>query len=103
MAAIRRRFNYKNIILDDMPNSEGAMVRLRDGRYKRMPWGGFISLSEAKALPGAQPVKLEAEEYKAEPSIFGDWQRVPEGKHIQGCRVGHLVYGVQVDGVPRVI
>ncbi len=109
MIVLRRQFNYKVIQLSEEPSAEVVGVLTKQGDYTYVQWGGFIKLATAKSYDTAKPVKLEISEYTLEYSIAADWTKVPPGKHVQGCLMstpdGHSlrVYGITVDGAPRII
>lgn len=98
MPALRRKQNYRNIILTADTPHETVGVYLRSGLTRDVIWRGFVDLERAQG----SPVKLHIHSYQAENS--GPWTPLRENECIQGCVVvGEGVYGVLIDGVPRVI
>lgn len=84
---------------------EVVPVLLRDGDFRRVPWGGYVDIEEIhkryKHL--ARPVKLDIVEYSVSPGDWPIWRRVPEGIVVQGAIIGGKALGVVADGVPRLV
>lgn len=98
MPALRRKQNFRNIILTASAQHETVGVYLRSGLTRDVIWRGFVDVKGARG----QPVKLNIHSYQARD--YGPWILLKENECIQGCVVvGDGVYGVLVDGVPRVI
>lgn len=98
MPALRRKQNYRSIILAADTQRETVGVYLRSGLTRDVIWKGFVELRRAKG----RPVKLKIHSYQA--ADYGPWILLKENECIQGCVVvGGGVYGVLIDGVPRVI
>lgn len=106
MPVIHRRQNYRNIMLHAEPNSNGVGVRRRDGSLGYKRWLGFVDVGQAKEW-GEQgrckPVLLEAVAVTSGDRLTGPWVQVPPGGHVQGCLINTGVYGVLVDGMPRIV
>lgn len=88
---LRYRHNYANICLSKHTRGESVGVRRKNGSTHYASWRGFIDRDTAKRIPGSRPVKLIIEEYRVMPD---QWQKVPEGKFIQGCLVGNFAFAV---------
>ncbi|MGB5708149.1 MAG: hypothetical protein WBM41_15115 [Arenicellales bacterium] len=98
MPALRRKQNYRNIILAVDAQHETVGVYLRSGLTRDVIWKGFVDLNLAQG----RPVKLHIHSYQAED--YGHWILLKDNECIQGCVVvGEGVYGVLIDGVPRVV
>jgi len=54
-------------------------------------------------MPAAKPVKLKIAAYALEQDMPANWVDLADGQMIQGCYVGHGVYGVTCGGVPRLV
>lgn len=100
MPALMRRLNYRHIILGEDTQHESVGVRLKDGTWRYLPWLGFLDVDTAAAR--GRPVKLEVIRV-TDGDGLGDWERLEAGQFAQGCLVGHGVFGVLVDGSPRII
>jgi len=103
MPALRRKLNSRNIVLHDEPAREMIGVATREGDYRYLPWLGFIELHMAKRLPGARPVKLQADAVSPTDGFSSDWQSLKPGQHVQGCLLGRGVFGVVNEGFPRIV
>lgn len=98
MPALRKKQNYRNIILANDTQHETVGVYLRSGLTRDIIWRGFVDLECAKG----RPVRLHVHSYQTED--YGPWILLKENECIQGCVVvGEGVYGVSIDGMPRVI
>ena len=98
MPVLRRKQNYRNILLTVDTRHETVGVYLRSGLTRDIIWRGFVESLHAKGTP----VKLDVHSYQVE--AFGPWITLRENEYIQGCvAVGQGVYGVLIDGVPRVV
>ncbi|PLW67799.1 hypothetical protein [Pseudohalioglobus lutimaris] len=103
MPALRRKLNYRNIVLHDEPSRETIGVATREGDYRYLPWLGFIELRLARRIPGARPVKLQAEAVSPTEGLSSDWRTLEAGEHVQGCLLGRGVFGVLNKGFPRIV
>mgnify|MGYP000188353390 CR=1 FL=1 len=101
MPAIFTKLNYKNIVLEHDTRYEEIGVVLRTGGVRYIRWLGFIDVSSARSLRGGVPVKLVAAAYRSE-ILFSRIDLEP-GQYVQGFLVNDGVYGVLVDGTPRII
>jgi hypothetical protein len=98
MPALRRKQNYRNIILAADTAHETVGVYLRSGLTRDVIWRGFLELRHAQGTP----VKLKIHSYQT--INYGPWILLKENEYIQGCvMVGEGVHGVLIDGVPRVV
>lgn len=98
MPTLRRKQNYRNIILAADTQLDTVGVYLRSGLTRDVIWRGFVDLHHAQG----RPVKLNIHSYQTKD--YGPWILLKDNERIQGCVVvGDGVYGVLVDGVPRVI
>ena len=98
MPALRRKQNYRNIVLADDTRHETVGALLRSGLTRDVIWRGFVDVRSAKG----RPVKLKIHSYQTKD--HGSWILLKENEFIQGCLVvGEGVYGILVNGVPRVI
>lgn len=71
---------------------------LRSGLTRNVNWQGSVDLH----YPQGTPVKLNIHSYHTED--HGPWILLKDNEYIQGCVVvGEGVYGVMIEGVPRVI
>ncbi len=107
MPALRRKMNYRNIVLSSEQNSEGVGVRLKSGDYTYKRWLGFVSREQAGRWQMEQllaiPVKLEINAYSQGEGLGYPWHELSRGQYIQGCLTGLGVYGVLDRGTPRLI
>lgn len=100
MVALRRKQNYRNIVLRDYYEGERVGVLLRDGSLQYVKWLGFVELDEAKQRPYSRPVKVSIHSIQQ----TTEWVTLSDGEYVQGClTVGEGVRGVLIDGVVRVI
>ena len=98
MPALRRKQNYRNVILAADTKHETVGVYLRSGLTRDVIWRGFVESRHAEGTP----VRLDIHSYQAE--AYGRWILLRESEFIQGClAVGDGVYGVLIDGIPRVV
>lgn len=100
MLSIARRQNYRIIELSHTTRNEAVEVRLADGRYRFVPWRGFIGADRALNLPNARPVKLKVS--KVRNSQREGWRDLPKGAFVQGCLTPDGVFAV-VDHRVRVL
>ena len=98
MPALRRKQNYRHVILAADTEHETVGVYLRSGLTRDVIWRGFVDIGNALGTP----VRLDAHSYQVHPS--GPWVTLMENEYIQGCVVvDQGVYGVAIGGIPRVI
>ncbi|MFT5692421.1 MAG: hypothetical protein ACI92E_001753 [Oceanicoccus sp.] len=97
MPALRVKQNAVFRALDDYMIEERRPVdcRLKDGDYRPMVWGGFISMGDIGIRQGRM-VKLRVYEY-TEGNRFSGWSRVQAEQHVLGCVAGNKAYGVLQD------
>ncbi len=86
MHTLYRKFNYRNIRLDDDAIGQTVGVLKRDGSIKQLRWCGFITRAKAKSKPNAQPVKLVITRV--------DGKDLAPGETVQGCLLPEGVYAV---------
>lgn len=103
MPVLRRKLNHRNILLFETPSRESIGVAMRTGDYRYIRWLGFVDVEQAKAIPGAKPVKLLVEAISPTDGYSSDWQSLSSGQHVQGCLVPAGVYGILEQGQPRVL
>ena len=98
---LRRKQNYRNIVLaDDTPNETVGVV-LKDGGVRYVMWKGFIDRKEALRNPHARPVKLQIYSFS---KGLEQWTLLRDNEFIQGCIIdGDGVYGVVEENQLRVI
>lgn len=106
---LRRRLNYRLILLTPETRGETVGVLRKDGSVGYVAWRGFIARSAAllaQRQTGAVPVKLAIDAFSLEDDATGPaatWRSVAEGYHLQGCLMCDGVRCVLVDGSPRIL
>lgn len=100
MIKLKVRFNgWFKVTGEDDPFAP-VPVRLKNGETARMNFAGWITLDQAKAK-GMRPVKIVAFGWSADDI---HWTFVDERtEFVQGAVSGRDVWGVTVDGEPRII
>jgi hypothetical protein len=91
MITLYRRLNYRNIELSINTIGEQVGVLRRDGSVRMVRWLGFIDRSEARALPGAVPVKLVVARVVENGDTAVD---VPRGSYVKGCWIESGAFAV---------
>ncbi len=93
--ALNRRQNAANILLDATTINETVGYLLPDGEWRFARWLGFIERGEARALAGAQPVRLvEITRIGRTDGVSTKWQEVPAGEYVHGCLVEQGAFAV---------
>ena len=103
MPSLLRRFNYKNIVFDEDASRQSIGVLKRDGSIQYVRWLGFISLEGAKTIPHSKAVKLEVFAVSEQNTLDYNWDNLGDGEYIQGCLTTSGVFGVLLEGKPRIV
>mgnify|MGYP000241716126 CR=1 FL=1 len=103
MPILIRKLNYRNIPLEQDTRKEVVGVQLRAGGVKCVPWRGFMDLEHVRTLQQAIPVKLVISAYVPGDEIGCARIELTPGQYGQGCLFDGVVYGVLVDGKPRIV
>lgn len=105
MPCIRRRYHYAKIYIDDQAPEllgrelVGSMldVRLRNGDFKRIPFGGFLR----NPLSILSPLKIDNVEAYADQGFYeGGWIELGGNAIILGAYIRKQAWVVVNDGVP---
>ena len=94
-----RKLNHRNITLDPVTHDRVAVL-LKTGEYRYLTWCGFLDRTDIPS--SANPAKLLISRIGMIDGVRSRWQDVPEGRHIEGVRVGNKVWAV-VDRWPRIV
>lgn len=106
MPCVRRRYHYAKIYIDDeVPELKGRAlvadkldVRLKNGDFVRMPFGGF--LRDPKTL--LQPVKiLNIEAYADSGYFVGDWVELSPNALLLGEIIDGRVFIIVFGKLPK--
>ena len=111
MKAIRYRYNAGSVVLLASGEAIGRAisgnklrVRLRDGEYRILPFGGFVSAATAAMLRRVKVRDIDA--WTEDAAGIGGWQLTGtafEG-HVVGAYIGGMVMIVEgSDGGPIII
>lgn len=105
MSMLLRKLNYRNIILGNEFSGEAVGILRRNGEFGYFTWLGFIERVDAIRWEGAVPVKIEIAAYSLNDDMPASWVNLDRknGEMVHGCYVGHGVFGVTEDGVPRIV
>jgi len=97
---LNRKFNQRNIRLDDDVSRETVGYLCQDGSHRYVYWLGFIERGEARARQGAIPVRLvDISRIGAQGPVSTSWQDISENRYVQGCLTEGGVYGVYEQSV----
>ena len=92
--ALDRRQNARHHLLIDAPGQTVAYL-LPGGERRFVPWLGFIERAEARALEGAQPVRLaDITRIGSGDPPAARWRAVPRGRCVHGCLTDEGAYAV---------
>ena len=94
MPSLCWRLNYRNVELHADTRAESVGVLLRNGDCRYQHWLGFIDEENARHLPSALPVLLQATRYCDDDGPVSSWVEVPAGHFVQGCLIDAGVYAV---------
>ncbi len=94
MPSLCRRLNFGNVELHADTRSDSVGVLLRNGDYRYQHWLSFIDEENARHLPSALPVLLQATRYCDDDGSVPAWIEVPAGHFVQGCLIDAGVYAV---------
>lgn len=92
---LNRKFNYRNILLTDSDTRQNVGYRRPNGDACFVRWLGFISREDAKALPGAYPVRLiDISRVGVQGAVHTQWQDVDSDHYVYGCLTKDGAYAI---------
>lgn len=100
---LHRKINARNLVLEEGQTGESIGVRRKDGSYSFVPWGGFIDVEIARALPKGRAVKLQASRVGSGREWALQWQDLGPGQHVQGCVFAGKAYAILERGKARIV
>ncbi|MDP7597165.1 MAG: hypothetical protein QGI68_16610 [Pseudomonadales bacterium] len=90
MRAIRLRVNYRLDIYIQGDNTQIG-VRLRNGDFRYLPWGGFVE----ESLEGiGRPVKLKVDAYTLNNSWNAEWTELTSREFLLGSVYEQRAYAI---------
>lgn len=105
MPAVKRWFNARQVVYDHNAYTDSIGVYMSDGSLWYHRWCGWVDVKVARdwQLQGlAHPVKLHIDFWSPVDAVSG-FLPVPAGECLQGAKTSLGVFGVLMDGVPRLV
>ena len=84
MVTLRRKLNYRNILLNKDTKDGLVMVRLKSGVLREVIWCGFVERREVVRKQNVKPVKTQVHSFRIG---LGQWTALRENEFLQGCLV----------------